>query len=145
MRFLVGGDEPVAARHRGDFRGPGDGLGLVLVAEFVHRRGGGADELEVVLPAHLGELRVLGKEAVTGVDGLGFEAFRGRDDARRVEVALGWGGGPDADGFVRELEIGGAAVGFRVHHGDFDPKVPARPDHPQGDLAAIGYQDLAEH
>src|SRR5439155_10165884 len=67
------------------------------------------------------------------------------DDAGGVEVALGRGGGGDADGVVGEVEVGGVAVGLAVDGDDLDAQLLAGPDDPQGDLAAVGDQDALEH
>ena len=45
-RLIVGLDESLAAGNGGHLRGLRDCLGLVLVAELVHRRDGRADELD---------------------------------------------------------------------------------------------------
>ncbi len=59
-----------------------DGLGL------------GADEHEAALLHALGEIGVLGQEAVAGVDGHRVGDFGSADDGGHVEIARAEGGGP---------------------------------------------------
>ena len=54
----------------------------------------GADPDDAVALDDLGELRVLGEEAVAGMDGVGVDDLGGRDDVRDVEVGSVAGGGP---------------------------------------------------
>ena len=56
-----------------------------ISADHPRRR---ADEGQLALAAQLGEQRVLGEEAVAGVDGLGLGLLGGLQDRRHVEVAL---------------------------------------------------------
>ena len=62
----------------------GDGL----VAHAADDLAGRADEGEVVLDADLGELGVLGQEAVAGMDGVGAGDLGRGDDVGDVQVAL---------------------------------------------------------
>ena len=76
------------------------------------------------------------------MDGLDVGHLGGGDDARDVEVALG-GDRPGRCRWPRRrVEVRRAAVGLGVDHRDLDAEVVAGPDHPQGDLAAVGDQDL---
>ena len=103
------------------------------------------DEADVARPADLGERRVLGEEAVAGMDRLGVGDLGGRDQPRDVQVALGAVLGPDADALVGEADGERARVGRRVGHDRPDPHLPARAEDPEGDLPAVGDQDLGEH
>src|SRR3712207_8931190 len=62
----------------------------------------GADELDLARAADLGEVGVLGEEAVTGVDGLDVRHLGGGDDAVHLQVALARRRLADADGLVGE-------------------------------------------
>jgi hypothetical protein len=55
---------------------------------------GGADELDVAALADFGEVRVLGEEAVAGMDGVHIGHLRGADDVRDLEIAVAVGAGP---------------------------------------------------
>ena len=59
-----------------------------LVVEAPQDLGRRTDEHQAVLLADLGEVRVLGEEAVAGMDGLRAADERGRHDRRDVQVAL---------------------------------------------------------
>ena len=104
-----------------------------------------ADEGEAAALHPLGEVGVFGEEAVAGVDRLGVGDLGGRDDGRHVEVALRRGRGPDADGFVGELDVLGVAVGLGIDHHRLDAELAAGALDPQGDFPAVGDQDLLEH
>src|SRR5262249_10686012 len=142
--FLIG-DQSLAAGHYRDADSLGELAGLVLVAEQTHGLDGRADELDLAGAADLGEVRVLGEEAVAGVDGLDVGQLGGADEPWDFQVALGRRGRADADGLVGQLEVGGAAVGLAVDGDHFDAEVLAGADDPQGDLTAIGNQDTLEH
>ena len=116
-----------------------------LVADPLHHLRLGADEGDVVVGADLGEERVLGEEAVAGVDGLGAGLLRRADDVRDVEVALAGRRRPDADRLVGEPDDRGLRVGGRVDGHRLDAQLAAGARHAQGDLAAVGDQDLLEH
>ena len=59
-----------------------------------------------------------------------------------LEVALAAGRRPDADVVVGEADVERFAVGLAVDGHRLDPQLPARADDPQGDLPAVGDQDL---
>ncbi len=70
-RLGLAADRPVAAGNGRDAELPGRGLGDDLVAHQADMLGRRADEDEAVLLDHLGEVGVLGQEAVAGMDRLG--------------------------------------------------------------------------
>src|SRR5690606_32148091 len=51
----------------------------------------------------------------------------------------------DADAFVGQADMHGIGVRGGVHRDRGDAELLAGPQHPQCDLAAVGYQDLVEH
>ena len=67
----------------------GDVLGLGLVAEGLDRLGRRADPDQPGVDDGLGEVGVLGEEAVAGVHGVGAGLLRGGDDLLDVEVGVG--------------------------------------------------------
>ncbi len=144
-RLLLGLDEAVAAGDGGDVRGLRHDLRPGLVAELVHGLGRRADELELVVAAHLRELAVLAEEPEPGVDGVGVHALGRGDDARHLQVALGGDGRADAHRLVGELEVRRVLVGFRVDDGDLDAEVAAGADDAEGDLTPVGDEHFAEH
>ncbi len=139
--FVLIFDGAFGAREDGDLRLACHGFAGDFVAEEFHGFGRWADEFELAIPADAGEVRVLGEEAVAGVNGVGVHDFGGGDDARDVEVALVGGARADADGGVGEVEVGRAAVGLRIDAADFDAEVSAGADDPQRDLTTVGDKD----
>ena len=144
-RLLGVVDRARGARHRRDARVLRQPAGRGLVAHLPDLIAGGSDERDVRRHADLGELRVLGEEAVAGMDGVGAGDLGGGDDARDVEVGFARGGGADADVVVGEAHVQRFAIGFAVDRHRGDPKLPARANHPQGNLPAVGDQHLLEH
>jgi hypothetical protein len=120
-------------------------LALDLVAQRLHGGDRRADELDLAAAAHLGEVVLLAQEPVARVDGLDVGDLGRGHDAVDAEVALVGRGVADADLLIRQVQVGGVGVGRGVHDGRLDAHLAAGPDDPQGDLAAVGYEDLGEH
>ena len=145
LRFLQIGDRrdrPGHDRHPGLH---GQRLGGHLVAQGGDGRRRRPDEDQPGLADHFGELRVFGEKAVAGVNGGAAGLPRRVDDLLLAEVGLVRAGGPDRDRLVRRQHVLGARVGLRVDGHGADPQAPAGADDPDGDLAAVGYQDFVEH
>ncbi len=119
----------------------GRGAARDLVAQFRHRLGGGADELDLAVAAHGREVRVLGEEAVARVDRVDIGDLGRADDARDVEVRLVRGALADADGAVGEFQVRRVGVGLAVDADGLDAEFAAGAEHAQRDLAAVGDQD----
>ena len=94
--------------------------------------------------ADLGEVGVLAEKAVAGMDGVDVGDLGGADHGGNVEVAAGALGRADADGLVGEAHVQAVAVGLRVDGDRADAQFLAGADDAQGDLAAVGDQDLLE-
>ena len=94
--------------------------------------------------AGLGEFGILRQEAVAGMHRLGAAAARRVEDRRDVQIALPRRRGPDRPCLVGELDMQRVAVGLGIDRDGRDPEPPRGADHPAGDFAAIGDQDLAE-
>ena len=116
-----------------------------LVAHLADLVAAGADEGDVGGLADIGELGVLGEEAVAGVDRVGTGDLGGGDQIRDLEVGGAAGRRPDAYVIVGEAHVQRFAVGLAVDRHRGDPELPARANHPQGDLPAVGDQHLLEH
>ncbi len=116
-----------------------------LVAHALHhlRRRPDEDELRFLARTHEG--RVLGKEAVAGVNGIASRRLRGGDDVRDSQIALRGRRWADADRAVRELDVARACVRSGVDRDRLDPELVQRADHPHRDLAPIRYEDAREH
>src|SRR5204862_3407557 len=87
----------------------------------------------------------LGQEAVARMDRVAAGDDRGADDRWRAQVRAARIGRADADRLVGELDRERFAIGLAVGDDGLDPERPARSQNAEGDLAAIGDEDLAEH
>ena len=134
--FRAGDDRDAEARGRA--------LGLDLVAHDADVLGARADEGDLVGGEDLGEAGVLGEEAVARVDGVGAGDLAGGEDLRDVEVGFAGRRRPDADALVGEPDMHGIGIGGRMHRDGGDAEFLAGAQHAEGDLAAIGDQDLLE-
>ena len=122
-----------------------DRLGRRLVA---HGADGGrrwADEDNAGIGASLREIRVLGQETVTRMDGFGAGFFRNRNNCLKFEITFSGRRGADQAGLVGLAHMQGVTVGLGID-GDRAHAHPFRgADNPTGDLPAIGDQDRTEH
>jgi hypothetical protein len=117
-----------------------------LVAREVQDAGRRADEGDAVGGALLGEVGVLAEEAVAGVDRVGAGVDRGAHHRRRVEV--GAHGVPllaDLVGLVGLEDVLGLAVLVREDGDGLGAELGGGSERADGDLAAVGDEDLAEH
>src|SRR5205807_5313317 len=95
--------------------------------------------------ARLREIRLLGEEAVTGVNRLRAAPLRGVDHLLRVEVALARGRGADPHGLVALFDVQRALVCLRVDRDGAHAHLARRASDAAGDLAAVGDEQLVEH
>ncbi len=93
----------------------------------------------------LGEARVLGQEAIAGMDRVGAGDLAGGEERRDVEVAVAGRRRADADALVGEADMHGVGVGGRMDGDGLDAEFLAGAQDAQGDFAAIGDEDLVEH
>ena len=93
----------------------------------------------------LGEVGVLGQEAVAGVDGLGAGGFRGGQHLPSVQIGFAGGGGADQHRLVSLAHVQGAGVGLGIDGDGAQAHAAGGAEHAAGDLAAIGDQDGFEH
>ena len=121
-----------------------DVLGLGLVAEVLDRRRRRADPGQARVDDRLREAGVLGEEAVAGVHRVGAGLLGDGDDLRDVEVGVGRRRAAQAVRLVGQPDEDGVAVGLGVHRDAADAGVLAGTDHADGDLAAVGDQDLLQ-
>src|SRR5581483_3121820 len=138
-------EQPLAAGGDGDACILHRLLRRSLVAHRPHDLRRRADKSDVAGGADFGEVGVLGKKPVAGVNRVNVSEFRRADDRGDVQVTLRGRRRADADGLVGEADVQGVAVGFRMHRDGFDIELLAGPDDAAGDLAAIGDQDFLEH
>ena len=102
-----------------------------------------------VMPASAaacGEVGVLGEEAVAGVDRVGAGLLRDPDDLGDVEVgAHRMPRLADLVGLVGLQAVQGVAVLVREDGDGLRAELVGGAERPDGDLAAVGDQDLREH
>ena len=115
-----------------------------LVTELRNRRTAWADERQACILDSPGEFRALGQEAVPGMDRLR-PALRGSVENRfDPQVTLRSRSRPNADRIVGCADVRGPGVGVTEDCNGFDPQLVARPDDPDGDLAAVRDEDATE-
>jgi hypothetical protein len=133
------------ARHQRHTEGRHRGLGGDLVAHHPDMLTGRPDEDEVMRLHHLREGRVLGQEAVAGMDRLRACDQGGGEDRRHVEVGIARERRADAYALIGEADMHGVDIGGRVHGDGGDAELPAGALHAQRDFTAIGDEDFFEH
>ena len=107
--------------------------------------GGGPDERGAAGGQGPGEGRVLREESVSRMDGVGPAGRHRVEDGLGVEVALRRRLPAQPEGLVGQADMERPAVDLGVDGDAGDAQLPAGPDHPDGDLAPVGDQDLGEH
>ena len=137
-----GSERPGTPGHAGLLGGQ---AGADLVAHDLDGLGRRSDEGHAALGDGAGEVGVLGEEAVAGVDPVGPALLDGVEDGLGVEVALGRRLAAERVGLVGHADVQGVAVEVGVDGHRADAQLATRPDHPDGDLAAVCNQDLLEH
>ena len=95
--------------------------------------------------ADLRKIGALRQKAVSGMDRVGPGDLGGADDRRHVEIAVGAPRRSDAHVLIREPHVQRVLVRLGEHRHRLDAEFPARHDDAQGDLAAVGDQDLLKH
>src|SRR5690554_2789366 len=133
------------ARHAGHAGGSHGVLGAHLVAHQADGLGARTDEHEAGLFRALGEIGVLGQEAVARVDGLGVGDFGRRYQRRNVQIAQRGRGRADAHRLVGELDVLGLGVGLRMHGDGTDAELAAGTQDAESDLPPVGNENLLEH
>ena len=104
-----------------------------------------ADEDEARFGTGPGEAGIFRKKAVAGVDGVHAVLPRQADDAVDVEVGLDrLAGLAEAVGLVGLEAVQGVAILVRVDGDRADAEFVGRAEHANGDLAAIGDEELAD-
>jgi hypothetical protein len=126
-------------------RGLRHALARDLVAQQRHRLRRRADERDLAIPTHFREVRVLGEEAVAGVDRIGAGDFGGGNDALDPQVAVGARRWTDAHRAIGVLEPRAVLVGDGVDAHGLDAETLRGADDAKGNLAAVGDQDSIEH
>ncbi len=113
-----------------------------LVAEVADRRRRRADPGQAGVDHGLREVGVLGQEPVPRVDGVGAAALGHVEELVHHEVGVRRRAAAEGVGLVGGLDVQGIPVRVGVDGDRRDARVPARPGNPDGDLTAVGDQDL---
>ena len=145
LEGFVGGceaaDRAGGARHAGTV---GGGAGAGFRAELAHGGGGRADEGDAGGGAGFGEVGVLGKESVAGMNGVRVAVASDFEDAVAAEIGVDRGRGAEAIGLVGVEDVKRGAVGVGVDGYGRDAELTAGPDEAECDFAAVGDEDLAQ-
>ena len=122
-------------------------LARVLQPHGADRRRRRADEDDAGRGAGLGELGVLGEEAVAGMDALPRRSPAPTSMILSIdEIALARRRRPDQMRLVgHRARCSASRVGLRIDRDGAHPEPPRGADDPAGDLAAVGDQDAVEH
>ena len=107
------------------------------------RRRTDPDEPRVLDRAREG--RVLGEEAVARMHGAGAGALRRLHETLDVQIALRRRRRADQVRLVGEGDVQRAAVGLGVDGHRAESELTQRPEHADGDLTAVGHENLVEH
>src|ERR1019366_7360484 len=144
-RFFIGGDHAVRAGKDGHavlFHG---GASFFFFAHQPDDIGSGSDELDVTAFADFGEVGVLRKQAVTGMDGVHVGDFGGADHRGNVEITLRQLRRANANRLIGKAHMQRIAIRFTVDCDGPDAEFLACANDAQRDLAAIRYQNFLEH
>jgi hypothetical protein len=147
-----GGEEGLDLGHAGRAADPvdhrravlgGDGPGPGLVAQGVQRLRRGADEGQAGAMAGAGEGGALREESVARMDRVAAAAPGRRHHRLDVEIGPRPGPGQRA-GAVGGADVAGGGVVLGEDGGGGDPQLAGGPGDADGDLAAVGDQDVAD-
>ena len=136
---------PVVARHQRHASLLHQGLGRGLAAHVADGRGRRADEDQPGVSTGLGEVFVLGQEAVARVHRLRPGGLGRFQDALPAQVAVARRAGTDVHRLVAGANMAGLGIGVGVHRHRADAQAPRSGGDAAGDLAAVGNQYLLEH
>ena len=117
----------------------------VFVTHGLHRARRGSDKLDVAAFTDFGEMRVLGKKPVAGMDGIDIANLGCAHNAIDFQITLGAGRGANADRFIRELNMQRIDVRFRINSQGTNTKFFAGANDAQCDFTAIGDQNFFKH
>src|SRR5690606_19574756 len=113
-----------------------------LVAEVADRLRGGADPRQPGVDDRLREVRVLGQEAVAGVDRIGARTLRGVEQLVEHQVAVGRRLPAERERLVGEPDVRCVPVRIGVDGHARDTRVLRGPDHAYRDLATVRDEHL---
>jgi len=86
----------------------------IFVAHRAHRTGWRPDEMNVTALAYFGEMRVLGQKPVTGMNRVDIAHLGGAHDAIDFQITFRARGRPNANRFIRQLDVERIDIRFRI-------------------------------
>ena len=132
------------AGYRRGLRAGSDVAGGDLVAEVANGLRGRPDPDQSGVDDGLGELGVLGEEAVARVDGVGAGLLRGVENLVDDQVGLGRRLTAEGESFVGEANERCIGVRFCVNRDTGEAGVRCRSNHPNCNLAAVRDENLGD-
>ena len=105
----------------------------------------GTNELYARVGAGSGELCVLGKKSVTGMDGVCSGSRGDVENLPNVEIRLGCRGRADGVRLIGLADVQRSAIHVRIDGNSRDSHLVAGADNAYGNLAAIGDENFLEH
>jgi hypothetical protein len=139
------GDRFFRAGHQRRTGSLGDVPGRHLVTEVADGLRWRPDPDQPRVEHGLGEVGVLGKESVAGVDCVGTGAEAGVDDFLDDQVRVGGRVATEREGLVRHADVQRIPVGLGIDRDGAVARITAGPYDADRDLAAVGHQHLADH
>ena len=121
------------------------GFGSILQPHGADGGGRRADPDQTGGHDSLGEVGILGQEAIAGMDGLGARGLCGGEHLRRVQIGFACRGRADQDGLIGLPDMQGLRIGLGIDGDGPDAHATGGAEHAAGDLATIGDQDGGEH
>ena len=138
-------DQSVRTRRSGHTSLFGQCAAHGLVFQSVHGPGIRPYEPYVATFTDVREVRIFGKETVTGMDCIHIRDFSGADHTVDSQITLCAGGFTDTDRLICNLNMHGIGIGVRIDGHRFDVKFLASPDDTDGDFTTIGDEDFFKH
>ena len=143
-RGRIGGERTGGRHHRHGGR-LGQRARFHLVAEGAHHIGRGADEGDAGLGAGFGEIGILGQETIARVNRVALRMPGDADDGGYVEIGLDRTLVlPQKVAFVCLESVQRVAVLARIDRHRGDAQLSRGAEHADGDLAAVGHQQLVD-
>jgi hypothetical protein len=137
-------DRILGTRHERGARARGDVPRGDLVTEVADGLRLRADPDQAGVDHGLGEVRVLREESVARVHSVRAGPFRHVEKLVEGEIGVAGGGAAERERLVGQPDERCVTVWVRVHGHTRQAGVPARPDHPDGDLPAVGDEYLVQ-
>ena len=104
-----------------------------------------ADERDPGVRHGIGEIGILGEEAIAGVDRVAAPFERGGDDALTAQVRFPRRGRANSDRFVSQCHMQRTGVRVGIDGDGGDAQLLAGTNDADGDLAAVGDEDFTKH